>query len=430
MLDESEHLENIKKIEYSPIKITRELPSFNEIIASRKMCKEIHEIIPTTSTSIAENRFPEEQILNAQSSDAENSHEKSLNLTENPMIVPADVINVPSDPLFTETVIERYINRNLVNKSDSEDIMNMDIIFDNVAIEEDPSVVTNPSNDIRTIATMNDVNVISIDPSIDEKITPTKLDKENDSVYIVNDVHGSPIEYSKVVITSDNIVIIPTSAISDVTSSSTMQSTMVSAINEPIPVVFNEIRISPSNEPTASTSKEIIVSSESSPIKNKIEKVKIEQSNAENHQIKKEHENLVIKRKKKPYPILIGRNKRAKNENALETKSRKNEQPKTEDEMESKPYTNETKLDGNNRYELNEVETHENEIIQAGEMSDLTSFMDSLVVVESQDPHDSTQTVYEVYFVCPETKKMSDQPLDLPAEVIERIRLSMASTDA
>lgn len=51
------------------------------------------------------------------------------------------------------------------------------------------------------------------------------------------------------------------------------------------------------------------------------------------------------------------------------------------------------------------------------------SFMDSLVVVESQDPNGVT--VHEVYVVDPETNEMSDKPLDLPDHVIQRIRLSM-----
>lgn len=53
------------------------------------------------------------------------------------------------------------------------------------------------------------------------------------------------------------------------------------------------------------------------------------------------------------------------------------------------------------------------------------SFMDSLVVVESQDPNDPNRTIHEVYVMDPETNLMSEKPLELPEEVIQRIRLSM-----
>lgn len=46
----------------------------------------------------------------------------------------------------------------------------------------------------------------------------------------------------------------------------------------------------------------------------------------------------------------------------------------------------------------------------------------SLVVVETQDPDNPERIKHEVYFMCPETKQLSEQPLELSDEVIERIR--------
>lgn len=54
-----------------------------------------------------------------------------------------------------------------------------------------------------------------------------------------------------------------------------------------------------------------------------------------------------------------------------------------------------------------------------------SNFMNSLVVVESHDPHDPSRTIYAVHIVDPITKIMSDQPLDLPDDVIQRIRQSI-----
>lgn len=54
------------------------------------------------------------------------------------------------------------------------------------------------------------------------------------------------------------------------------------------------------------------------------------------------------------------------------------------------------------------------------------SFLDSLVVVESQDPNEPNHTIYEVFVVDPDTNEMSEKPLDLPEHVIQRIRLAMS----
>lgn len=51
--------------------------------------------------------------------------------------------------------------------------------------------------------------------------------------------------------------------------------------------------------------------------------------------------------------------------------------------------------------------------------------MDSLVIVESRDPANPDRIIHEVHVRCPLTNEISEQPLDLPDEVIQRIRSSM-----
>lgn len=57
---------------------------------------------------------------------------------------------------------------------------------------------------------------------------------------------------------------------------------------------------------------------------------------------------------------------------------------------------------------------------------DLTSLAESLVVVARQDPNDATKVIHEVFLMSPTTGCLSEDPLDLPAEVIDRIKLSLA----
>lgn len=71
-----------------------------------------------------------------------------------------------------------------------------------------------------------------------------------------------------------------------------------------------------------------------------------------------------------------------------------------------------------------EVAQHDAEASEA-EAAGESNLMDSLVVVESQDPQNPDRIIHEVYVMCPETQQLSEQPLDLPDEVIQRIRLSM-----
>lgn len=85
----------------------------------------------------------------------------------------------------------------------------------------------------------------------------------------------------------------------------------------------------------------------------------------------------------------------------------------------------ETETDAVEREEKSVVPDESNEREQTNDSDEQSNFMNSLVVVESQDPDDPTRTIYAVHIVDPETKLMSEQPLDLPDDVIQRIRQSM-----
>lgn len=51
----------------------------------------------------------------------------------------------------------------------------------------------------------------------------------------------------------------------------------------------------------------------------------------------------------------------------------------------------------------------------------------SLVLVESQDPRNPSVTIDEIYIMDPETKKLSAEPLDLPADVIQTIKIAISA---
>lgn len=95
-------------------------------------------------------------------------------------------------------------------------------------------------------------------------------------------------------------------------------------------------------------------------------------------------------------------------------------EPMTSSKMEPEPET-----DAVEREHESVVPDESNEVEQTNDSDEQSNFMNSLVVVESQDPDDPARTIYAVHIVDPVTKVMSEQPLDLPDDVIQRIRQSM-----
>lgn len=51
--------------------------------------------------------------------------------------------------------------------------------------------------------------------------------------------------------------------------------------------------------------------------------------------------------------------------------------------------------------------------------------LSSLVVVAREDPLDTTNVIHEVFLMSPDTGILSDEPLELPPEIIERIKNSL-----
>lgn len=51
--------------------------------------------------------------------------------------------------------------------------------------------------------------------------------------------------------------------------------------------------------------------------------------------------------------------------------------------------------------------------------------LSSLVVVAREDPLDTNNVIHEVFIMSPHTGIMCDEPLDLPPEIIERIKASL-----
>lgn len=141
-----------------------------------------------------------------------------------------------------------------------------------------------------------------------------------------------------------------------------------------------------------------------------------------------------LKRKNKLLPVLVDRNKKLRrmNENNVAKESELlNEVNKSEAVSES---SNKTAENLELKVESSSNDNPDNEDIVDNENRDASpstsgenNFMDSLVVVESQDPNDPSRTIHEVYVVCPRTKQLSEQPLDLPDDVIQKIRMSLNS---
>lgn len=56
---------------------------------------------------------------------------------------------------------------------------------------------------------------------------------------------------------------------------------------------------------------------------------------------------------------------------------------------------------------------------------DFEDHLSSLVVVAREDPLDANNVIHEVFLMSQDTGIMSDEPLDLPSDIIERIKASL-----
>lgn len=385
--------------------------------------------------------------------------------------------------IFSGTIINPLIakNPNLMYKSNADDIMNMDIIFDNVPIEEDTSIANNvtiihetttteiPADDIQyEIIDLNGSN--QTDSVIQHQMADTNYtqmdDSSNDGILVIDEtVHT---EYNEIVIDSNEVVIVtspsvPSSPKNDVVVAFADDQTITdeNICSEAIetnlsPIASNMIDSTPKESEVVKTKKTRIRQPKVLPLKEKVASKQKKSSNKTvDHSKSATTSNRSSNSKRKP--LRIDRGKKSKveesqplnkseihieNDSKLTIECEKvaeevagNVAEKVAEKIAEKvaeKVADTSTPEPSTSAQFYEQEAHHDSVDETTDdvnnesnESEANNFMDSLVVVESQDPNDSSKTIHEVFVVCPKTKTISDQPLDLPDEVIQRIRLSM-----
>lgn len=456
----------------SPTYATHKLPSFKEMISSHKSSS-----FNTNNNHLAASVDKDESVERV----TENPQSSDLIVipTNDETLVPATLAPIGGTATVSETnnitvtgctmgpsslingtVIDPYIakNPNLTYKANADDIMSMDIIFDNVPIEEDPTIGNNMTiiHDTSTpsVATENihyeiiELNGSNQSGSLVQHQLPeanySQLDdSSNDGILVIDETVQSPIEYNDIVIDSNDVVIVSSPALPPASS----QNDVAIAVSRK--QSHDDENTWP--ETTTRSSPNFIQSTPDKP-----EEIEIKQKRtrrpktiplnsetaakpAETSQKLCDGKETIAAsstRKRKPLPALIGRNKKSKkeisqpvktdtvvgNKTILSTELDKIADTVVAVTVDSEPSTSSHSYEQETQFVRNDEDADDKNDTND---SDANNFMNSLVVVESQDPNDPHKTIHEVYVVCPETKKMSDQPLDLPDAVIQRIRLSM-----
>lgn len=331
-------------------------------------------------------------------------------------------INVPS------ATTQEINDQREEQKTYSDDIMNMDIIFEDMPLEVQ-----------QTIDPVDVHNLPSIsDAPIDEN--PIVLDSTK----------TNPIDCNDFVLSGNDIMIIrsqdneintnlPTTAIVSPDDSWAVQSEINEARTQPMTVekienvpqteviskeLVSNIPILQNNEkqekqtqlnPVAETnvkseddkSSVIVINSQPTVEKVNDEKLSIAPKLPE-----------PIKHRRRPAPILVDRNRKSTSKKNDPNVTKPIAPPKIEEQTETVETDNTQPANSN----VPECPIQENETNDTKTDENYDNFLYSLVIVESQDENDKNKTVCKVYYVCPETKKMSNQPLDLPEDVIQRIR--------
>lgn len=410
-LNNNNHVDTLPTHTYA----THKLPNFTEMLSTQK------KIVPT-------------QQFTSQTNLIDDQHATSPNHNQ----IPADdKVNIATDIRIenqsikhrengqlivdNETLIERYVdkNPNLNLKSDSADIMNMDIIFENVPIEEDTSVnmerslnndggtaMTPPAAVVSNDATVEKLNINGIQYEIitlDEQQQQSTSDRTN----VIN-LENEPVNDQFVYNSNDMVIVEPSTMdiAAEVETSDGLES-------------WNTYPTDGDGEKCVEPPSD----SEQKSIKNEEE----EMATIKTEQIPINPDLSKRKRKPKIIPLL---NKRPRRSKLIDTTKTDQKSEIIIDEPSS--VVSQTAIDNENATEENVLPKKEEEEAEEEEKcNDATatdndgSFMNSLVVVESQDPNDLNKTLYEVFVVDPITKQMSERPLDLPDDVIQRIRMSM-----
>lgn len=418
----------------SPTYATHKLPSFNEMISSQK-----------SSTYNA-------NAANNERCGTENAQSTNL------IVVPSDAelpVSVSMAPI-TSTAIASESNDivaaigTYAAKSNADDIMSMDIIFDDVSIEEDPTIGNNvPIIQETPTASIPPDNVQYENNESNGAERPTQsVDNANSTILLAA---NALIEFNEIAVESENVVIMPTaptvpapapsqsqndadaSCEPKIDNGNTWQETAAAPKPLLVETISNESVDNPTRQHTQNRqTNETHLKSES-----EIECEKSPTKSGEDEETVAAT-NTSLKRKRKPLHMPIGRNKKAKATDSQELIAYKTDDKVNDDKLAQATVAALTEPSTSSHF--NDQQTHcssvdekpietSDEIVSNNEPNETAenSFMDSLVVVESQDPNDPTKTIHEVHFICPETKEMFEQPLDLPDEVIQRIRLSMMS---
>lgn len=495
---------------------THKLPSFIEMMSSQKLRPNSSPKTPslnpnptpieyTSRNSKHEtNNTPTNIESNGTFDDEEDEsvHAMDLSTTSGSLVVhgakstdPIEERNNGNNVQLTgnESTIGQYIakNPNLTFKG-SGDIMNMDIIFENVSIEEDTSIgnatktpesVKNRIESIQESPTEEHVSIdnvtesqvehvhidgvhyqiITIENANDKDEHLGGADQESDEeAAIVNNLPAFVEEVATTESVIDNITI-PVIDQDPLNSSPMLNKTVIlSSVDVASEVETGEVvdtaadpvstnDILPSNTPKIkpeSSNNESDVGSSTSTVKEESLSQSTVQSAESSANVK------AVPRKRKAVPLLAN-NKRTRRSNANYVADTKVEQPEQQEQAEHSNIPsdhlggktvepkNEIKtnpiieaslnIDAAHDEQVDEqtLETHEtdNQMEEEAQIDTDTSersFLDSLVVVESQDPNNSSRTIHEVYVVDPETKEMSEKPLDLPEHVIQRIRLAIS----
>lgn len=401
--------------------------------------------------------------------------------------------------LNNETMINRFgdKNPNLSLRGESNDIMNMDIIFENVPIEEDTTVLVETQtipmthspavncvqyeiitlNQDQTPTINNETNVIDMDEISTGTVTTTTLPTEmaigtdeSCGVYASNEVvivdNSESMEVAAQIETANNNNRSDEEDLANSDSEITHPTDYSHAKHHNQPVILDDKKFQ-----TIEQSDPKIPCEQNLPkMEATLNEMKGEGSQ-ERSDIEKPLANSNIlerKRKRKPVPVL---NKRPRRTNLVKLTEPKVQNERTDaaadaeplkieqvdaESMASEQLENASPADVNvdtkqvvaDSIEQNDKGIVEDEVYDQNQNvpddadqsnafvsresadedevnSDKNSFMNSLVVVESQDPNDLSKTLYEVFVVDPVTKEMSEKPLDLPDDVIQRIRMSM-----
>lgn len=520
------HVDSLPQHTYA----THKLPNFIEIMSSQKSRQSSTssnlDTVPSDTIPPAVSHI--ETVSNAiaietngtYETDEQSQHAIDLSTTTSLIIHGAnsnhetDIVSTPTD----ESTIGRYIAKN-PNLTPSGDIMNMDIIFENVSIEEDETIGTTMASDrsnvettvidasapiVSTISESQSENVVKIDGIQYEIITVSSnkqcdddgtsdddSDNENtlqivtDDSETVEEVDATTIrgisqgyaDENYVYTSTPNEMVIMTCSNLDVAS----EIETIDESSEAVDLSSTSIDLEPNDGDIDMSASNTVIhvsesiaaddSPESSTYQATVAEAKLVINNDNevatvDGAIKQEAmaiEPIAVvqtidtnrNRKRKVVPVLANKKRFRGSANKSKDITVKMEpstirsstsppplplpsppspstvqiEASSTDQMSSldiktdEQHAEEVKDEFNTD---NDNQTNDNDNDDNDDNNEDRNFMDSLVVVESQDPNDANRTIHEVYIVDPDTNEMSEKPLDLPDHVIQRIRFGLS----